>query len=414
MEYAALLEKIQQKQRALFWQVNAGASQKTNAVLAIQRYLLDTDSTVENMSSEDLISRLYNDIFAYSILSDPLDNIWITKISVEAWNDVRVLFWDGKACKIGGFANQQQADGTIDRLLADSGLKTGIPYLCGKLKSPDAKITVFRPPSTSNGMRCFIEKPVKRAFTIKDYLSEGFAAKGELDLIDTALQYGVSILVTGPPGSGKTTFIKYLVDSFPERISAFVLESGKREIESDKELLLSEKDQEKFISDANGAGCDILAFNFCSWLSLKAAESLPAVVAQSTGNNPACGIQNMADNITQHCRCNYSQAALRICAAFPLVVYLGKHADQKRRIISISEPAFENGRIVLTPIWQFQANSMDTDDFGARFSGHHEQTGEISVALLEQMKLHGITPEKIQNIKRREKTCLKEGQSAGS
>jgi energy-coupling factor transporter ATP-binding protein EcfA2 len=414
-EYSVLLAEIQQDIRGMFWQViDEKASQKTNAVLAIQRYLLNTNSTVENMSSEDLIGRLYNDIFAYSVLSDPLENLWITKIRVINWNNIWVEFQNGKARKIDSFANQQQAEEAIDRLLADSELKTDTPFLCGKLKDLNARITVFRPPVVSEGIRCIIEKPVQRIFTTKDYLADGFTVNRELTLLGTALQHGVSILLTGQSGCGKTAFTEYLTDLLPEEANAIVLESGSREIVSSRELLLSEKELDEFICKADGMGCDILAFNFRSWLSLKAAESIPTVIAQSVGVDPVCGIHNMADDITCHCCCDYLQATLRICAAFPLIVYLGKLPDRKHRILSISETACKDGQIILTPIWQFQVDLMDTDGSEAVIHGHHKQTGEISTALLDRMKLHGITSEEIQKIKRSEKSCLKEEQSDAS
>ena len=412
-EYSVLLAEVQQNIKGLFWQINDGKeSLKTNAVLAIQRYLLDSDSTVANMSSEDLIGKLYNDVFAYSALSDSLDDIWITKIRMNTWDDVRVWFANGRTKKIDGFADQLQAEEAIDRLLADSKLKTSVPYLCGRIKNPDAKITVFRPPATSVGIRCIIEKPARRVFTAKDYLADGFAASGELNLLKTALLYGVSIMLTGQPGCGMTSFTEYLVDSLPETVNAFALESEHREIDSSRELLLSEKEQDEFIKD--GAGCDVLAFNSQSWLSLKAAELLPAVIAQSAGNDVFCGIQNMADNIADHFSCSHSKAVQRVCAAFPLIVYLGSLPDRKRRILSITETAFKDGQIILTPIWRFQIDSSDIKDSGTVIHGHHEQTGEISAALLDRMKLHGITPDEIQNIKRSEKLCLKEEQSDAS
>lgn len=406
-DYLILLSEIQKKAKELFWQINNGEEQqKTNAVLAIQRYLLENDSTVPGLSSEELIGKLYNDIFAYSVLSDPLDDIWITKISVTAWNDVRVQFRNGKTRKLEGFANQQQEEEAISRLVADSGLKTNCPYLSGKLKQANAKITVFRPPATTGDVRCIIEKNAKRVFSAKDYLTDGFAVKAELEFLQIALLHGTSILLMGQTGCGKTSFMDYLVNSFSEETNAFMLEVGEREIVSGKELLLSQKDQEDFICHANGSGCDVLAFNSQSWLALKAAELLPAVIAQSTGNDMVCGIQNMSNDISGRFHCSYSQATQRVCAAFPIIVYLGQLPDRKHRIMAISEVTCDNGRIVLIPIWQFQIDSSN-----GVVSGHHEQTWEISASLLDRMKLHGITPEEIQKIKRSEKPCLKEEQS---
>ncbi|HEX3018076.1 MAG TPA: hypothetical protein VHP31_09540 [Caproicibacter sp.] len=374
------------------------------AISVIQNYLLESGKTVIGCSMEDLIDRLYNDIFEYSILTDPLKDIWVNRISVNGWNDIRVWFANGKSHQIEGFISQQQATETIGRLLTDSGLNCNTPFVQGKLRSMDANITVYRNPVTQAGIRCIIRKSSKRVFTEKDYITSEFASQKELNFLKIALQHGISILLTGLRQSGKTSFMEYLTRSIPDYLNVTIAEKGYREIESGNELLFTDERQNELIIKANGVDSDILAFNFSSWAALKASQYISSVIAQSVGHDPKVGLSCLAYDWMDKYPCDFTQAASQACEAFPIVVFLNMLPDRKRRIMSISESHFENGQITLNPLWQYKINNMTADESGTKIQGHHVQTGYLSDELIGRMKLFGVTPSEIQSMKREENT----------
>ena len=401
MKYAALLDEIRQKQKELFWQINKDTgppmSRKMKTMMAIQQYLLHSDISVDGLSNEDLINRLYNDIFQYSVLTDLLDDIWVSKIIITNWNNISIQFSNGQSHKVTGFLSLQQAIETIDRLLAESGLKTGLPFVYGKLKSLDADITVFRPPAIKDGIRCAIEKRIHRVFSERNYLTDGFAAKQELSFLKDALTHGVSILLTGIPKSGKTTFMKYLVDSVPAEMSKEILETGCREI--DDSLLINDEMLKTLLFDAHGGGVDILAFNFQTPLAVLASTQVSAVVAQSTAKYPADGIKCLALSLEKHCKCSYEEALRNVCLAFPLIVHLGTRPPGRRyKILNISECLWDSRSVTLNTIWQYVSESISTDKEQPVIEEHHSRVGTISNSILNRMSLLGMEHDKIKQM----------------
>ncbi len=353
--------------------------------MAIQRYLLQSGITVDGYSSEDLIDRLYNDIFQYSILTDPLEDVWVSKIIIDGWDNVQSQLVNGQIHKLPGFLNERQAEEVMNRLLSESGLKTDSPLIHGNLKTSHADITVFRPPAIADGIRCIIKKRTHRVFTDQDYLLDGFAAERELNFLKLSLAHGTSILLTGLPKSGKTAFLEFLISSLPESISGIILETGRREIQ--RSLLIKGEELPPFLWEAHGGGADILAFNFQTPFAVSADAQVPAVIAQAMGKNPESGIQNLTLCFANQFGCSYEDALCQTCRAFPVTVFLGVLPPaRKHRILAVSECLWENGHAALRPVWQYCA-------------GQHSQIGTVSKGLLSHVKLFGAAPDEISRIK---------------
>jgi len=389
----------------LFWQINkAGdnknSSQKIEAIAAIQNYLLETDKKIDGYSSEDLINKLYNDIFGYSILTDPLEDIWVEGINVNAWNDVRVRFTNGRSVKTESFTSPHKAKEKIERLLKESGILPDSSFIYGRLKKQNARILVLKPPVIPENqiIRCVIKKSVNRDFTANDYQSGGFAVPKELEFLNTAICHGVSMLITGCKSSGKTSLLKYLVSSLPDTIRCVTVGQGQREIGN--ELLLSGEQLDGFIRNTACADSDIAAFNFQTWSAQTASLYVPAVIAQSEGTSPAAGIENAAfELIKKYPNYKMTEAYEITCRAFPIVVFLYELPDRKKRILSISECTYENAHICLYSLWKYEAEKTVFEDTGVKITGRYIQTGKISDSLINRMKLYGITPEEIEFLK---------------
>ncbi len=400
-----MLNEIESKQGNLFWQINkAGDNKKSNqkieAMAAIQNYLLENDKKIDGYSSEDLINKLYNDIFEYSILTDPLEDIWIEQVNVNAWNDVRVRLTNGRSIKAESFTSPRKAKEKIERLLKESGISPDSSFIYGRLKEQNARILVLKPPviPENQTIRCAIKKSVNRNFTANDYQSGGFAVTKELKFINTAICHGLSILITGCKSSGKTSFLKYFVSSLPDTIKCVTVGQGQREIGN--ELLLSEEQIDGFISGTACAGSDIAAFNFQTWAAQKASLYVPAVIAQSVGTSPIAGIENAAfELIKKYPNYKMEQAYEITCRAFPIVVFLRELTDRKKRILSISECTYENRHICLHSLWKYEVQNTAFEDTGVKITGHHKQAGIISGSLINRMELYGITPEEIEFLK---------------
>lgn len=304
---------------------------------------------------------------------------------------------NGQSHKLPGFAGRQQAEETVDRLLAESGLKIDLPFVSGALKPVHGDIVVVRPPVTAGGLSCVIEKKTRRTFTTQDYLANGFAAEQELDFLKLALAHGTSILLTGLPGSGKTAFLEYLMDSLPAEISGAVWETGCREVEAS--LLVKKEMLKPLLFDAHGGGADVLAFNCQTPLAVLADTQVPAVVAQAEAKYPADGIRCLAGSLSEYCGCRYGEALRKTCCAFPLIVSLSAlPPGREHRILAVSECQWKDGHAEFNPIWQYTLGNMAPEGGRTAIAGYHRNSGKISEELLNHMGLFGLAPDEMKQI----------------
>jgi pilus assembly protein CpaF len=367
-------------------------------ITAIQKHLLETGQQAGGYSQEELINDLYNDIFEYSVLTDLLSNNLIDEIDIKAWNDVRIRLANGKFAQAESFPSSRLAKETITRLLKESGLSCEQPLVCGPLKHHHAQITVLHPPAIRQGCQCHIKKCNQRTVTGQEYQAEGFASGKELDFLNTILRHGVSILITGMADSGKTPFINYLVSSLPDTVQSVTFGRGQRN--TGDELLLSDDELNDFISQTRCMGADVAAFNFPTWAAQQAARHCPAVIAQSDGNSSLSGIENAAFEWMKKSPCKVSEGFALTCQAFPVVVFLHKLPDRKKRLMNISECRYEHGEIRLYPIWEYRVECVKEENQEVKIIGSHIQTGNISDQLVGRMKLFGASSEEIFSIKK--------------
>ena len=334
------------------------------AMIAIQQYLLESGNTVEGSLTEGLISKLYNDLFRYSILTDALEDVWTTKIIISDWNSIRVRLTNGEYHKFGSFPSKQQCSNVLSLLSAKAKIPEDAAFACGMLPKCNARMLILRPPAAAKS-QCIITKAARRVFHDEDYVFGEFAAKQELELLKRAVRYGVSLLITGLPGSGISSFLSYLAAA---NEYCTVLNTGRRE--SDNEIVLNDKQLQEFIFKAHGGGSDVLAFNFSSPLAVLATAQVPAVIAQSAGKDPESALRYLACSFARQYRCDYSEALVQTCGAFPLIVHLA--VPNQHLILSISECHCNKYKPELRPIWQYS-------------NGKHHQCGMLSETLMEQI-----------------------------
>lgn len=94
------------------------------------------------------------------------------------------------------------------------------PILSCVLSSGERVQVVIPPACKDKCVSITIRKPSKIKYTITDYLKNDSLDKSLADLLKTAIQAGKNIIICGETGSGKTTFMKTLIDFIPleERI----------------------------------------------------------------------------------------------------------------------------------------------------------------------------------------------------
>ena len=84
----------------------------------IDKYLRDNDYKVENLTTKELIDKLYREMAEYSILTPYLGSPDLEEINVNAWDDIALTMLDGSIVKLDDhFHSPQHAVDIIKRLL---------------------------------------------------------------------------------------------------------------------------------------------------------------------------------------------------------------------------------------------------------------------------------------------------------
>lgn len=396
-KYTNLYEQIRKEQKSLFWQSNQGQQNtKESLIGAIKSYLSGNSITLEGFSPDELAEKLYNDLAEDSILTGPLNDIWVESIRIESWDQVFVSFINGSLVRIDGFNSPKHAEDVLRNILKKEGLESTQASVCGRTLKGH-RITAFFPPYVRDdaGTCCTILKRRQRSFSNKDYVSNDFGSQKELEFLSTAVSQGISILIAGPPETGKTALMEFLIGTVS---NVAVVEQGVREITAGQSILLKEETRPiDCIDSIIGLNPGLVAFNLTACVAQEVGQQGFPVIASVRGHDPPAALRQAAKQWQASCRDRMdSETALLMTGdVFQLVVSLRIFADQKRRIAEISECLVNGGQIRLKTLWNYQIQSVREGDSGPVVRGGHKQVASCSESLIQRVRYSGLNQEKL-------------------
>lgn len=89
------------------------------------------------------------------------------------------------------------------------------PILSGILTGGERIQIVSAPVTKGNFVSITIRKPSKVRYTIENYISSGIIDQNLADMLKNFIAIGKNLVICGETGSGKTTFMKTLIDFIP-------------------------------------------------------------------------------------------------------------------------------------------------------------------------------------------------------
>ena len=114
----------------------------------VDKYLRDNDYHVENLTTKELIDKLYCEMAEYSVLTPFLGSSELEEINVNGWDDIALTYLDGSIVKMKDhFHSPQHAVDIIKRLLHHSGMiiDNATPTAQGHLPG-NTRITALKEP----------------------------------------------------------------------------------------------------------------------------------------------------------------------------------------------------------------------------------------------------------------------------
>ncbi len=116
-----------------------------------------------------------------------------------------------------GYLSEQDALSFVHALAQYSNqyLNAKKPYLDTCLPFQGERINITIPPLTE-GVSFNIRKRAKKIYTLSDYVEQGIISKCQSKLLNKAIRERKNILVSGGPGTGKTTLTNALLNEIKE------------------------------------------------------------------------------------------------------------------------------------------------------------------------------------------------------
>ncbi len=427
-KYFSILEEIQNLVNENYWQINATDSTERSRQIILnfyKSYIERNRINIPPFSKEELVEKIYNDTHRYSILTEPLEDVNVEGIHINSWDCVILQMRNGEFKYIDGFETPQHSIDIMRRLIQSKGgvLDEAMPIAETSIGS-DIRITTVKTPIVDEniGVSCYIRKLSKSVFRIEQYTKTGFAEQKEIEMLNTFMRRGVSILVVGKVNTGKTTFLSYLLSTLPNNMKIVTIENSAREMdlvkrENGKTInnVVHMLTRESKIADLDIKQEDLVVISlrlnpdYISIAEMRDSEASAAVEASRSGHpvistthagSPIEAHKRIADLSRKGNNTDYPTALIQAQEAFPVVVFLHTLEDNVRRIMGITEcHVDDDNKAHYNPLWKYEIEENELENNTVKIIGKHKQIGLPSDRLIDKMKMYGISRAEIDKLK---------------
>lgn len=388
----------------------------------IDKYLRDNDYKVENLTTKELIDKLYREMAEYSILTPYLGSPDLEEININSWDDIALTMLDGSIVKLDDhFHSPQHAVDIIKRLLHHSGMiiDNATPMSQGHLPG-NTRITALKDPLVDEecGVSVSIRILHPQRVTLDRLVSTGFATEEMVNFLCMCIRYGVPFVVAGATSSGKTTLLNAIMSSIPDTKRVFTIESGSRE------LSLVRRDDGKVTNNvvhtlsrpSDNPAYDItqedlvvasLRFNpdiVCVG-EMRDVECYSAVEASLTGHTVVSTVHaGPADaahmRIALLCQkrfpINFATSLMQAGQAFPVVVYAHKLENNSRKCMDISECVINSsGEREYRCLYNYQITKNTIEDGEFIIEGEFRKPNIMSESLKRRLVQYGVPQDEL-------------------
>jgi pilus assembly protein CpaF len=425
-EFPVLFDQIQNYMSEQYRDLlsNADDINRPQFLALIRQYLTEQKCGVPGYDFETLVEKLYDEMAGFSFLTKyvNLSVPDVEEININSWDDVKVTFSDGRVEPADGeFYSPGHAVNVVKRMLQKSNiiLDNGRPCVRGHL-GKNIRITVNGPGVIDDdvGVTASIRFVNPKKIGKADFIRFGTATEEMLDFLSTLFQYGISMVLAGSTGTGKTTIMSWIMSTVPDNKRLYTIENGNREFDLVKRDE-NGKIQNNVIHTVTRYSDDPkqnitqqvlleqgLTFDpdYICMAEMKGSEAYEAQEAARTGHAVistvhAKSCSKIYDRIIDLCslKGNLSDKLLSsfVVDAFPITFYVRKMEDNVRRITEICECELDdNGRRKLSTLYQFHTFKNEVTNGKTKVHGKFERVGVISKNLQQELRDNGI-PESV-------------------
>ena len=373
-----------------------------------------------------LTKKVVDDMSGYGFLNKYLARKdEIEEININSWNTVEVRWCKGTVeLTDDKFRSPQHARDVIIRLLRPTGrfLDENKIYEISYIgKSIRLTTVVFPIVDSEIGVAASIRFIHSAVFTSDKLVDSKFMTQDMCDTLSVFLNHGVSICVCGATGSGKTTLCNAMLEGVDPKTRIITLEGGTREFE-----LIRTDEKGKTINNRlhlqtrphKDAKLNVdlqllldLVLKFDPDIvvvgEMVSEEAFIASETARTGHTVMTTIHTKSSFDAYHRMMTLGirkydlreEMMLKLMVdAFPIIVYCKKYPDGIRRVQSILEGYYKDGKICYNELYHFDVSKNTVIDDRLKIDGVFNHKNQITDALRETLIDNGALDSEIKGI----------------
>jgi pilus assembly protein CpaF len=344
----------------------------------------------------------------------PIEPLWqnpdITEIMVNGHDRVRVEI-KGKLYTVKGarFRDDKHLLETCKMILSPIGrdVNTAHPYEDGRLRD-GSRINVTDPSIGNGNTFLTVRRFRQQAFSMKDLVDKGSMPEEIALFIGNMINKGLSCLVAGPTGAGKTSLLNALSGCIPETERVITIEDNiEMTLNPSKDIVALEARK----SGRDGQGGVSIRDLVRNALRMRPDRIIVGEVrdgsaydmlqAMNTGHdgsmttvhaNDAYGaVDRIINLISEVGEVDTNRALSLVAGGVDLIVCIDRYEDGSRRVSQLAEipnrVSVKDGVASLEPriLWEFVQTGRDKDDFVV---GEYKKVHELSESLVKQKRIN--------------------------
>jgi len=395
-----------------------GKRQKEQVMAYISKYLLDYSLSVEDLSLDELVQKLYTEMAEYSFLTKYLFRNDIEEININSWQDIKVTYSSGEIVPTDEHFNSPfHAIDVIRRLLHKSGmiLDSSQPIVVGHL-SERIRITALGQGVIDNhiGVAVSIRIVNPKKLVKEDFIKYHTASSEMLDFLSFTHRYGESMCLTGATSSGKTTLMSWILSTLPDNKRIYTIENGTREFNLVKksesgEVINNVIHTVTRLSDDPKQNINMVKLletgltvnpDYICVAEMKSEEAFFAQEAARTGHGVTTTIHASSCIATYYrmvtlCKQRYDMDEKTlynlVTEAFPIVAFCKRLEDNTRHIMEITECVIDpDGSRSINTLYKFNVTDNTVVDGKSQIVGHYEKVSNISEIMQKRLLENGM------------------------